>query len=65
MPRRRIAATNPGCAPIPLKPWFENQDRIRVHLPAGTEERLLRIIGMFEPLPEPARQARDDRPEAP
>lgn len=47
------------------KAWVATQDRIRVHLPDGTEERLLRIIGMFEPLPVPEASFRNGRPEAP
>lgn len=47
------------------KAWFEAQDRIRVHLPDGVEERLLRVIGMFEALPDPEASIRGRRPEAP
>ena len=32
--------------------WFERQRRLRIFLPDGVEDRLLKVIGMFEPLPE-------------
>lgn len=32
--------------------WFERQRRLRIVLPDGVEDRLLKVIGMFEPLPE-------------